>query len=90
MSKKIKVYSPLMLDIEKEEPTYENDKSKWWLVHISKSKKHSIYRVCSKETKEQDYVLMNNKTNDIETISKQLEQCFVEIDLLEAYERLSK
>lgn len=87
---KVKIYNPLTLKIEKDEPTYENDKSKWWLVHVSNSKKYSIYRVLQKENKEQDYVVINNKTNDIEAISKSLEQCGVEIDMLEAYERLSR
>ena len=78
------------MEVEKDEPTYENDKSKWWLVHISKSKKYSIYIVLQKENKEQDFVVINNKTNEVESFSKSLEKCCVEIDMLEVYERLSK
>lgn len=90
MSKKLKVYNPFDLKVERDEPTYENDKSKWWLVHISKSKKYSIYRVLQKENKEQDYVVIDTRTNDVETFGKSLEHCLVEIDMLEVYERLSK
>ena len=90
MNKNLKVYNPFDLNIEKDKPTFENDKSKWWLVHISKSNRYSIYRALQKENKQQDYVVIDNVTNDIETYSKSLEHCFVEIDMLEAYERLSK
>lgn len=80
-----KIYNPLLLDTNKDTPTYEGDKAKWWLVHVSPNKAYCLYRVLSKKNKECDYVVVNNKTSDIEYISKSLEDCGTHIQMFMAF-----
>ena len=84
----MKVYNPLVLDILKDEPSYENDKAKWWLIYVSEDKRYSIFRVLTKETKDEIFIIIDNKINIMVGESKSLEACHVKIEMLNAYERL--
>lgn len=83
----MQLYNPLVLDIEKDEPGYETDKAKWWLIFVSKDKRFLIYRVLLKESKDENYVMVDNKYNAV-CESKSIETLHCRIDMLEADERL--
>lgn len=83
----MQLYNPLVLDIEKDEPGYETDKAKWWLIFVSKDKRFLIYRILLKETKDETYFMVDNKYNSVYE-SKSLETLHCRIDMIKAYERL--
>lgn len=83
----MKVYNPLVLDIKKDEPSYETDKAKWWLIFVSKDKRFLIYRVLQKESKDETYFMVDNKYNSV-CENKSIEILHCRIDMLEASERL--
>ncbi len=78
-----KVYNPLVLDTDKDKPTFEDDKAKWWLVEVSTSKRYYLYVVYSILQKEKNYMIVDNKKQNVISISKRLEDIATEMDILD-------
>lgn len=78
-----KVYNPLVLDTDKDKPTFEDDKAKWWLVEVSTSKRYYLYVVYSILQKEKNYMIVDNKKQSVISISKRLEDIATEMDILD-------
>lgn len=78
-----KVYNPLVLDTDKDKPTFEDDKAKWWLVEVSPSKRYYLYVVYSILQKEKNYMIVDNKKQSVISISKRLEDIATEMDILD-------
>lgn len=72
---------PLTLDREKDEPTFQTDVAKWWLVEISESKRFLLYLVESLNSL--DYVIVDNTNQTFVCATQSLEDAGIKITALD-------
>lgn len=80
----MKKYNVLSLDIEKDEPSFVNDKAKWWLVETFDN--YYLYRVLT-NNKESSYIGIDNTNGQIVDVTQSLETALVKLELLNKLEK---
>lgn len=80
----MKKYNVLTLDIEKDEPSFVNDKAKWWL--IDKAGDYCLYRVLTNEGYS-TYIGVRNSTKQVVTVTQSYEAAMVALDFHKRAER---
>lgn len=80
----MKKYNVLSLDIEKDEPSFVNDKAKWWLVETFDN--YYLYRVLT-NNKESSYIGIDNTNGQIVDVTQSLESALVKLELLNKLEK---
>ena len=84
----MKKYNPLVLNLEKDQPTYETDICKWWLCELSENKRFAVYLTVNKIDAKKDYVVVNNEIGQIIYITQILEQALMHLTMCEKAEEL--
>jgi hypothetical protein len=77
----MKTYNPLTLDREKDEPTFQTEVAKWWLVEISESKRYLLYIVESLNSL--NYVIVDNINQKYVCATHILEDAFLKLSMLD-------
>lgn len=77
----MKTYNPLTLDREKDEPTFQTEVAKWWLVGVSESKRYLLYIVESLNSV--DYVIVDNTNHTFVCATQTLEDAGIKLSALE-------
>lgn len=77
----MKTYNPLTLDREKDEPTFQTDVAKWWLVGLSESKRYLLYIVESLNSI--DYVIVDNTNHSFVCATQTLEDAGIKLTALD-------
>lgn len=80
----MKKYDVLTLDIEKDEPSFVNDKAKWWL--IDKAGDYCLYRVLTNEG-DSTYIGVRNSTKQVVAVTQSYEAAMVALDFHKEAER---
>ena len=77
----MKTYNPFILDREKDEPTFQTDVAKWWLIEISESKRYLLYLVESLNSV--DYVIVDNTNHKFVCATQTLEDAGIKLCMLD-------
>lgn len=77
----MKKYNPLTLDREKDDPTFQTDVAKWWLVEVSESKRYVLYIVESLNSV--DYVIVDNTNHTFFCATQTLEDAYIKLRMLD-------
>lgn len=77
----MKTYNPLTLDREKDEPTFQTEVAKWWLVGVSESKRYILYIVESLNSV--DYVIVDNMNRSFVCATQTLEDADIKLRMLD-------
>ena len=74
-------YNPFILDMDKDKPSFSNDKCDFWL--IQKGKKCVILKSRDKKDKSSSYLIADKKTGEIIYHTNLLEAVCVRLELIE-------
>lgn len=86
--KQLKIYNPLLLDTEKDLPTFNRGPFNWWLINASPSKRFLCYFVQQKDIDfNRHYVIVDEKEKTIVHTGSSLESALLHIDILERANR---
>lgn len=77
----MKTYNPFTLDREKDEPTFQTEVAKWWLIEISESKRYLLYLVESLNSL--DYVIVDNTNQKYVCATHILEDAGIKLSMLD-------
>lgn len=77
----MKTYNPLTLDREKDEPTFQTEVAKWWLIGVSESKRYILYIVESLNSV--DYVIVDNMNHSFVCATQTLEDAGIKLTALD-------
>ena len=77
----MKTYNPFTLDREKDEPTFQTEVAKWWLIEISESKRYILYLVESLNSV--DYVIVDNTNHTFVCATQTLEDAGIKLTALD-------
>lgn len=77
----MKTYNPFTLDREKDEPTFQTDVAKWWLIEISESKRYLLYLVESLNSL--NYVIVDNINQKYVCATHILEDAGIKLSMLD-------
>ena len=81
----MKKYSALTLNVEKDEPSFVNDKARWWLVENIGD--YYLYRVLTNEG-ESTYIGVQNSTKQVITVTQNYEAAMVALDFCKKAEEM--
>ena len=81
----MKKYNVMTLNVEKDEPSFVNDKAKWWLIEDVGD--YCLYRVLTNEG-ESTYIGVRNSTKQIITVTQNYEAAMVALEFCKKAEEM--
>ena len=81
----MKKYNVITLNVEKDEPSFVNDKAKWWLVEEAGD--CYLYRVLTNEGKS-TYIGVDNSNKQIITVTQNYEAAMVALEFCKKAEEI--